>query len=125
MILSALRVGEEPSVFRNQYSDFLCADTDYATAELIGNKLILHMAQAYQLIKGSEKVSIPTVKPLDQKQILLSLLPEEFGHSLLVKEAASQGISHRTSTRWTDEWMAQGLVYKIRHGVYRKLSACA
>ena len=125
MILSALRVGEEPSVFSNQYSDFLCADEDYATAELIGNKLILHMAQAYQLIKGSEKVSIPSVKPLDQKQILLSLLPEEFGHSLLVKEAASQGISHRTSTRWTDEWMAQGLVYKIRHGVYRKLSACA
>ncbi len=125
MILSALRSCEEPSVFRNQYSDFLCADEDYATAELIGNKLILHMAQAYQLIKGSEKVSIPTIKPLDQKQILLSLLPEEFGHSLLVKEAASQGISHRTSTRWTDEWMAQGLVYKIRHGVYRKLSACA
>ena len=125
MILSALRVGEEPSVFRNQYSDFLCADEDYATAELIGNKLILHMAQAYQLIKGTEKVLIPTIKPLDQKQILLSLLPEEFGHSLLVKEAASQGISHRTSTRWTDEWMAQGLVYKIRHGVYRKLSACA
>ncbi len=125
MILSALRSCEEPSVFRNQYSDFLCADEDYATAELIGNKLILHMAQAYQLIKGSEKVSIPTIKPLDQKQILLSLLPEEFGHSLLVKEAASQGISHRTSTRWTDEWMAQGLVYKIRHGVYRKLSACS
>ena len=125
MILSALRVGEEPSVFRNQYSDFLCADEDYATAELIGNKLILHMAQAYQLIKGTEKVLIPTIKPLEQKQILLSLLPEEFGHSLLVKEAASQGISHRTSTRWTDEWMAQGLVYKIRHGVYRKLSACA
>ena len=125
MILSALRVGEEPSVFRNQYSDFLCADEDYATAELIGNKLILHMAQAYQLFKGTEKVLIPTIKPLDQKQILLSLLPEEFGHSLLVKEAASQGISHRTSTRWTDEWMAQGLVYKIRHGVYRKLSACA
>ena len=83
------------------------------------------MAQAYQLVKGTEKVEAPKVKPLDQKQILLSLLPEEFEHSLLVKEAASQGISHRTSTRWTDEWMSQGLVYKIRHGVYRKLPACA
>ena len=125
MILSALRVGEEPSVFRNQYSDFLCADTDYATAELIGNKLILHMAQAYQLIKGSEKVSIPTVKPLDQKQILLSLLPEEFESWKLVDEAKSQGIPARTVARWNETWVQAGIVQKIRQGHYRTLSACA
>ena len=114
MILSALRGNMD-----------VCSDEDYQTAEMIGNKLILHMAQAYQLVKGTEKVEQAKVKPLDQKQILLSLLPEEFGHALLVKEAASQGISHRTSTRWTDEWMTQGLIYKVRHGVYRKLPAVA
>jgi len=59
----------------------ICSDEDYQTAEMIGNKLILHMAQAYQLVKGTEKVSLPTVKPLDQKQILLSLLPDELGQA--------------------------------------------
>ena len=102
--------------------NIVCADEDYATAELIGNKLILHMAQAYQLVKGTEKVSLPTVKPLDQKQILLSLLPAEFESKTLVAEAQSQGISPRTSARWNEEWMVHGLVQKIRYGVYKKIA---
>lgn len=103
----------------------LCSDLDYATAELIGNKLILHMAEAYQLVKGSEKVSIPTVKPLDQKQILLSLLPEEFESWKLVEEAKAQGIPARTVARWNDTWVQAGIVIKIRQGHYRKISSCA
>ena len=128
MILSALR---SPSISSELDSDtsslssargvrpenIVCADVDYATAELIGNKLILHMAQAYQLIKGTQKIETPTIKPLDQKQILLSLLPDEFESKHLVSEAQSQGISPRTSTRWNEEWMAHGLVQKIRYGV--------
>ena len=80
------------------------------------------MAQAYQLVKGTETVEQPKVKPLDQKQILLSLLPEEFESKTLVAEAQSQGISARTSTRWNEEWMAHGLVQKIRYGVYKKIA---
>ena len=114
MILSALRGNMDE-----------CSDMDYQTAELIGNKLILHMAQAYQLVKGTEKVSIPSVKPLDQKQILLSLLPNEFGHALLIKEAATQGIPARTVARWNETWVQAGIVQKIRQGHYRKLAACA
>jgi len=102
--------------------NIVCADSDYATAELIGNKLILHMAQAYQLVKGTEKVEQPKVKPLDQKAILLSLLPDEFESKTLVAEAQSQGISPRTSARWNEEWMVQGLVQKIRYGVYKKIA---
>ena len=119
MILSALRLTSSvvPDVIRLE-----CSDADYATAELIGNKLILHMAQAYQLIKGTEKLSIPSVKPLDQKAILLSLLPDVFESKTLVAEAQSQGISPRTSTRWNEEWMAHGLVQKIRYGVYKKIA---
>ena len=125
MILSALRAGGEPSVFSNQYSDFLCSDEDYQTAELIGNKLILHVAQAYQLVKGTEKVESPKVKPLDQKQILLSLLPEEFESKTLLAEAQSQGISRRTVFNWSDEWQEHGVIVKIRHGVFRKCLAVA
>jgi len=53
MILSALRFYEEKSPITNNQSPIICSPMDYATAELIGNKLILHMAQAYQLIKGT------------------------------------------------------------------------
>ena len=101
---------------------FLCSDADYATAELIGNKLILHMAQAYQLIQGSKPIEPPTAKPLDQKQILLSLLPEEFGHAILVKEAAAQGIPSRTAERWNENWQQQGIVYRVKYDCYKKIA---
>jgi len=104
---------------------FLCSDEDYQTAEMIGNKLILHMAQAYQLVKGTEKVETPKVKPLDQKQILLSLLPEEFESKKLVDEAKSQGISRRTAFNWSEEWQEHGMILKIRHGVFKKRLAVA
>ena len=102
-----------------------CTDEDYQTAEMIGNKLILHMAQAYQLIKGEEKKEMPKVKPLDQKQILLGLLPEEFESKLLVEEAKLQGICRRTVFNWSEEWLQAGVVTKIRHGVYKKQLAVA
>ena len=122
MILTALRLTEEKCAISNIKSPILCSPSDYQTAELIGNKLLLHMAQAYQLVKGKEKVETPKAKPLDQKQILLSLLPDEFESKTLVAEARAQGISPRTSTRWNEEWMAQGLVQKIRYGVYKKIA---
>ena len=118
MILSALRISP---ITRNP-SPLFCSDEDYQTAELIGNKLLLHIAQAYQVIKGKEHTELPTVKPLDQKQILLSLLPTEFESKRLLAEAQSQGISARTSTRWNDEWIEHGLVMKIRYGVYKKIA---
>ena len=104
---------------------FVCSDVDYQTAEMIGNKLILHMAAAYRMIKGAEEVSVPKVQPLDQRKMLLSLLPEEFEVQNLVTEAKAQGLSYRTATRWNEGWLEEGLVVKIRHGVYRKCSVSA
>ena len=104
---------------------FVCSDEDYQTAEMIGNKLILHMAAAYRMIKGAEEVSVPKVQPLDQRQMLLSLLPEEFETKTLVEEAKLQGLTDRTAFRWNDEWQQVGAVQKIRHGVYRKCLASA
>ena len=111
MILSALRGNMD-----------ICSDEDYQTAEMIGNKLILHMAQAYQLVKGTEKIEAPKVKPLDQKAILLSLLPDEFESKTLVTEAQSQGISRATVLRWNDEWQNHGFIQKIKYGVYKKIA---
>ena len=68
-----------------------CTDADYQMAEMIGNKLILHMAMAYRMIKGAEQVSVPKIQPLDQRKMLLSLLPEEFESKQLIEEAKAQG----------------------------------
>ena len=127
MILSALRIQntDRCQVDLRIQTELLCTDEDYQTAEMIGNKLILHMAQAYQLVKGTEKIEAPKVKPLDQKQILQSLLPEEFESKMLVDEAQSQGISRRTVFNWSDEWQEHGIIVKIRHGVFRKQLAVA
>ena len=121
MILSVLRMPS--SISPESYSgQIICSNQDYATAELIGNKLLLHMAQAYQLIKGTQKVSIPSVKPLDQKQILLSLLPEEFESKTLVSEAQSQGVPQSTVMRWCSQWIDQGIVHRLSYGRYQKIA---
>lgn len=136
MILTGLRMSSELSLrevnkenpeYNSGLTDkgLYCSDEDYQTAEMIGNKLILHIAQAYQMVKEIEKVEQPKVKPLDQKQILLSLLPDEFASKMLVDEANAQGISRRTAFNWSDEWQEHGIVIKIKHGVFRKCLAVA
>ena len=122
MILSALRLAEEKNQILNLKSQIMCSPIDYATAELIGNKLLLHMAAAYRLIKGSDQMAIPAIQPLDQRKMLLSLLPNEFESKTLVAEAASQGISRRTALRWNDTWQEQGLVLQIKYGTYKKIA---
>lgn len=133
LILSALRLSSITSESDSDTSslsgargvrpeNIVCSGLDYATAELIGNKLILHMAQAYQLVKGTEKIEAPKVKPLDQKAILLSLLPDEFGHAILVKEAATQGIPARTAERWNEGWQQTGIVFRLKHDCYKKIA---
>ena len=119
MILTAMRAASSilPNTIRLK-----CSDSDYQTAELIGNKLILHMAAAYRMIKGAEQPSVPKIQPLDQRAMLLSLLPPEFESKTLVAEAASQGISRRTALRWNDTWQEQGLVQQIKYGTYKKIA---
>ena len=122
MVLTALRLEQGVKTASLKDNRLICSDSDYATAELIGNKLILHMAATYRMIKGAEQPSVPKIQPIDQKQILLSLLPEEFESKLLVSEAQSQGISRRTAIRWSDEWQAVGLIQKIKYGTYKKIA---
>lgn len=122
MVLSALRLPSLSSARDIRPENVVCSDSDYATAELIGNKLILHMAAAYRMIKGAEEVSVPKVQPLDQRKMLLSLLPEEFETKTLLEEAKSQGVPRSTIFRWNEFWLEQGLVKKIQHGQYKKVS---
>ena len=122
MILTALRIAENQSPITNDQSPIICSNQDYAVAELIGNKLLLHMAAAYRLIKGTEQTAIPKIQPLDQRKMLFSLLPAEFETKTLLDEAKAQGVPRSTVFRWNDNWIQSGLVKKLEHGLYKKVS---
>jgi cytochrome c551/c552 len=133
MILTAMR--QSPSVMSELNSDahstsplrsvssdvLLCSDYDYATAELIGNRLLLHMAAAYRLIDGDAQDLIPDIKPLDQRRVLFNLLKPRYAHKDLVAEAQAHGISPRTAFRWNEKWLHEGLIEKAEYGVYQKV----
>jgi hypothetical protein len=122
MILSVLRASYPQVLPEGKEVGFLCTDEDYETAELIGNRLLLHMAAAFRMINGDEQECVPEIKPLDQRKVLYEALPNEYESKKLYSEAHQQGVCVRTATRWNDFWQQQGLVQKIRHGYYKKVA---
>ena len=98
----------------------LCRDEDYETAEVIGNKLLLHMAAAYRMIDGESQELVPEIKPLDQRKVLFEQLPEEYETKTLIDEGRTQGVSRATIMRWNEKWLEEGLVKKTQRGQYRK-----
>ena len=119
LILTALRMGMED--FRLKIGDLRCSDEDYQTAEMIGNKLLLHMAAVYRMIDGESQELVPEIKPLDQQKVLFEQLPEEYQLNKLIEEAKSQGISRRSAIRWNNSWQENGLVTKVKYGLYQKV----
>ena len=121
LILTALRFHKSQWPMANGQQPITCSDTDYATAELIGSKLILHMAAAYKLIAGDRTELVPRIAISCQKQLLFSRLQSEYAHKELVAVAQAQGVSPRTAFRWNDRWLAEGLITKAQYGVYKKI----
>ncbi len=84
LILSALRLGSAfagipaSNDASTMYGRFLCSDADYSTAELIGSKLILHMAAAYKMIEGEKTELVPQIETSCQKQMLYEQLKKEY-----------------------------------------------
>ena len=119
MILSAMRMASSvlPDNIRLE-----CSDADYESAEIIGNRLLLHMAAAYRLIDGDAQEVVPEIKPLDQRRVLFDQLKPEYKLQELISEAKSQGVSRATVIRWNDAWQEHGQVKKIEYGHYRKVS---
>ena len=99
-----------------------CKDEDYETAEIIGNKMLLHMAAAYRMIDGDAQECVPEIKPIDQRKVVFEQLKAEYNHGDLAEEAKRQGISKRTIERWNQSWIENGLVEKTNHGQYRKVA---
>ena len=121
MILSALRIQNTDRSADRVRTELLCTDEDYETAELIGNKMLLHMAAAYRLIEGDKQDLVPEIKPLDQRKVLFEQLKAEYNHKDLAREAELQGISMRTAERWNLSWIENGLITKTKYGEYKKV----
>ena len=122
MILTAMR-GEEPA-FNAGTTDkvILCKDEDFETAEMIGNKMLLHMASAYRMIDGDAQDVVPEIKPIDQRKVLFEQLKAEYALGDLINEAKSQGVSRSSAIRWNNQWIEQGLITKENHGNYKKVA---
>ena len=99
-----------------------CSDLDYRTAELIGSKMLMHMAMAYRMIKGDEQETMPEVKGLDQQKVVFDGLKQRYQLNDLIKEAQSQGVSRSSAIRWNNQWIEKGMVRKENHGEYRKVA---
>ena len=122
MVLSAMR-GNMPELNSGSTDKvFLCADEDYETAEMIGNKMLLHMAAAYRMIDGDAQDVVPEIKPLDQRKVVFEQLKAEYSLGELINEAKSQGVSRSSAIRWNNQWIEQGLINKENHGNYKKVA---
>ena len=122
MILTVLRQGSALAANSASLIALTCSDADYTTAELIGNRLLLHMAAAYRLIDGDKQDVVPEIKPLDQRRILFEQLKLEYSNRELISEALSQGVSRATILRWNERWIEEGLVMRTHHGLYKKVA---
>ena len=100
----------------------LCRDEDYEAAEIIGNRLLLHMAAAYRMIDGDAQECVPEIKPIDQRKVVYEQLKAAYALGELIKEAKSQGVSRSSAIRWNNEWIEKGMVTKENHGIYRKVA---
>ena len=121
MILSVLRAQSTDRFADRIQTEFLCADEDYETAEMIGNKMLLHMASAYRMIDGDAQDVVPEIKPLDQREVLFEQLKGEYKLQELISEAKTQGVSRRSAIRWNDSWQESGMVEKTNYGHYKKV----
>ena len=124
MILSILRAQSTDrfQVDLRIQTELLCTDEDYETAELIGNRLLLHMAAAFRMINGDEQECVPEIKPLDQRKVLFEQLKREYALGELINEAKSQGVSRSSAIRWNNQWIEQGFITKENHGNYKKIA---
>ena len=122
MILSVLRASYPQVLPEVKEIGFLCTDEDYETAELIGNRLLLHMAAAFRMINGDEQECVPEIKPLDQRKVLFEQLKGEYALGELINEAKSQGVSRSSAIRWNNQWIEQGFITKENHGNYKKIA---
>lgn len=115
LILSVLR--QSLSLSASQL--LTCSEADFQTAMVIGTKLLLHAADAYNQIATADREAVPSIKGSYQKDTFFVSLPNSFSTGECLSIADKMGISERTTKRWLGQWTELGqLVHS--YGNYEK-----
>ncbi len=114
-VLSALRLVESESE-----SELTCSEEDFQTAMVIGTKMLLHAADAYNQITEESKEAVPSIKGSYQKETFFVSLPEEFSTGECEQHGTRLGVCSRTIRRWIERWTETGKITKTEYGHYQK-----
>lgn len=118
-VLTAMRHADAGGPLSN---DWECDPDDYDTAVLISSKLLLHAADAYCQINGSDTMAVPSSTKSVQRETLFALLPNDFGTAECLKHAECIGVSVRSAKRWLEHWEKSGVLKRLHHGQYTKVA---
>ncbi len=98
-----------------------CSKADFQTAMVIGTKLLLHAADAYNQIATADREAVPSIKGSYQKDTFFVSLPNSFSTGECTQHCARLGVNERTIRRWMDSWIESGLLTKLNHGNFQKV----
>ena len=115
-ILSALRRESESE----RESVLVCSEKDFETAMVIGTKMLLHAADAYNQITEGCQEAVPCVKGSYQKDTFFVSLPQVFSTGECISLASRMGASEKTARRWIDNWIETGVLVKTQYGHFQK-----
>ena len=99
----------------------VCSEEDFQTAMVIGTKMLLHAADAYNQITEDNREAVPSIKGSYQKETFFVSLPASFSTGECVSLAERMGISERSTKRWLSQWAEQGQLTHV-HGNYEKIA---
>ena len=101
--------------------EMVCTEEDFQTAMVIGTKMLLHAADAYNQITEDNREAVPSIKGSYQKETFFVSLPASFSTGECVSLAERMGISERSTKRWLSQWAEQGQLTHV-HGNYEKIA---
>ena len=118
LVLSVLRNGFDIS--RSASDSIVCSEEDFQTAMVIGTKMLLHAADAYNQITEENKEAVPSIKGSYQKETFFVSLPESFSTGECIALAGKMGVAQRTAERYISQMVSTGQLINLKHGIYKK-----
>ena len=100
--------------------EMVCTEEDFQTAMVIGTKMLLHAADAYNQITEENKEAVPSIKGSYQKETFFVSLPESFSTGECIALAGKMGVAQRTAERYISQMVSTGQLINLKHGIYKK-----
>ena len=129
MILTCVRnmyQTEDERKHKGENSLLICSNEDFHTAMLIVDTLVYHVVSVYCELSGKftkKKAENEKVVYLSQKELVYSLLPDEFDKKEYNSIVVIQGVSVKTAEKWLNKYMSEGLLQRVEQGHYKKLTS--